>query len=92
MKNTATSQMFAPILMTDLNLSNIELRGEQKVKKVSSSDKRHAAREIARSSKIIWHAAKEADFPHLMKLSECLFYEAYVAAGVTLDLDKIEIQ
>jgi hypothetical protein len=88
MKNTTTSPIFAPIVITDLDLSKKEFKSEQKVKKVSLSDKRHAAREIAKSSKIIWHAAKNADFPHLMKLSECLFYEAFVAAGVTLDLDR----
>ncbi len=58
-------------------------------KKLNASDRRHIARKIAKSTKLIWIAANDAELCRLARMAENLFYEAYLTASGKVELDQL---
>ncbi len=77
-------------LLTDVN-QTAEYTGQsiRKLKKLSTSDKKYVSREIAKYSRIIWGASRQAGLSNLMNIAEHLFYEACITAGGSIEIEKV---
>jgi hypothetical protein len=92
MKNSAVDIVMLQTKKVETYRSKNTKIVEPQKSKVSLSNKRHAARQITRFSKLIWNLSNDIGALHLRKLAETLFYEAYIVAGGDTDLDNLEMR
>jgi hypothetical protein len=92
MKNEAAKTTVNGSGADEFRFANNSAPNSKRQKSISTSDKRHAARDIVRYSKTIFKLSTMLGLPNIQKLSEILFYEAYITAGGKVDLQRLEAE